>query len=218
MFFKIKFSLGLGLVALVCGLLLAPKVAEAGASCTYQTFTWNTRLKKSVDWVKIEKPYEELSEVEIDQFTGCSVCEQDQRTITISPLKSFRVCHVVALEVERILRQLLEQSEPIKQVIGYRVGKTRGKADSNGLRTQFSNHSFGIAIDINSANNGLYNNCLSFGPQCRLTRGGQWDPENPESLLKHGATVRELNSIGLKWGGEIQGWQKDFMHFSPSGY
>ena len=30
--------------------------------------------------------------------------------------------------------------------------------------------------------------------------------------------IQYLKDIGFKWGGEILGKQKDFMHFSPSGY
>jgi len=30
--------------------------------------------------------------------------------------------------------------------------------------------------------------------------------------------VRAIEDIGLKWGGEIDGKRKDFMHFSPTGY
>jgi len=37
-------------------------------------------------------------------------------------------------------------------------------------------------------------------------------------LKQDQAIVKELVNSGLKWGGEIKGWQKDFMHFSPTGY
>jgi hypothetical protein len=98
------------------------------------------------------------------------------------------------------------------------VGKTRGDVDANGVRTEFSNHSFGIALDINPGSNGLYENCIVFNQDCRLIRGGHRDPARAESLHAGSNIVRAIEDIGLKWGGEIDGKQKDFMHFSPTGY
>jgi hypothetical protein len=55
--------------------------------------------------------------------------------------------------------------------------------------------------------------------ECQLLRGGLWRPGfDPYSLQQNGLIVRMLKEIGFKWGGEIEGRQKDFMHFSPSGY
>jgi hypothetical protein len=45
-----------------------------------------------------------------------------------------------------------------------------------------------------------------------------WHPDQAGSLTKESPIVIELKSIGFKWGGEIEGKQKDFMHFLPSGY
>jgi hypothetical protein len=99
------------------------------------------------------------------------------------------------------------------------VGLTRGPIDPDGNRTRFSNHSFGVAIDINPKHNGLYTNCFQFGPQCKRIRGGHWRPhQDPFSLKPDGNVVKALQRIGLKWGGRIQGRQKDFMHFSITGY
>jgi hypothetical protein len=95
---------------------------------------------------------------------------------------------------------------------------TKGPVDSAGNRTRFSYHSYGIALDINEDHNGLYENCVRFGPRCRLRRGGQWDPRQPLSLTQDHPLVRALKRMGFKWGGEIAGKQKDFMHFSPYGY
>ena len=111
------------------------------------------------------------------------------------------------------------QGEKINSVVGYRVGRTRGGVDAQGNRTGFSNHSYGVAIDINTEHNGLYINCVEFGPQCQLSRGGSWRPlQDPYSLLKDGQIVKMFKRTGFKWGGEIKGQQKDFMHFSLTGY
>lgn len=186
--------------------------------CSYQTYSWDTDAKMAVDHSTVNKPYAELTAEEVDSYTGCSVCEQDQRIIAISALKPFKICHVLAQRLQSTLENLLRQGEPIRSIVGYRVGRTRGAADENGIRTQFSNHSFGIAIDVNPASNGLYDNCLVFDGSCRLIRGGPWDPEQPESLTADSNIVYAIEDLGLKWGGEIAGKQKDFMHFSPQGY
>ncbi len=202
----------------LAGLWLLVAASPVAAECTYNTYSWDTRLKKSVNHTRVSKDRSELLAGEIDQETGCSVCEQDQRWIAIAPLAPFRVCYLLAAPVEGALRRLIEQGEPIRQVIGYRVGKTRGETDNAGLRTVFSNHSYGVAIDINPSYNGLYDRCIQFGPSCRLLRGGHWNPSRPESLTADSPVVLELEALGLRWGGVIEGRQKDFMHFSPSGY
>ncbi|MBN2694927.1 M15 family metallopeptidase, partial [bacterium] len=75
-----------------------------------------------------------------------------------------------------------------------------------------------VAIDINPENNGLYNNCIVFNKKCKLIQGGVYNPENIESITKDSIIYKAMIDIGFKWGGEIKGKQKDFMHFSPDGY
>jgi hypothetical protein len=59
---------------------------------------------------------------------------------------------------------------------------------------------------------------VEFNADCRLIRGGHWSPEFATSIQADGRIVYAMESMGLKWGGEILGKQKDFMHFSPTGY
>ena len=120
--------------------------------------------------------------------------------------------------VEKIIAELQRQHAPLKDVVGYRVGMTRGNPDKHGNRTGFSNHSFGVALDINTDHNGLYENCFKVSSACRLIKGGRWDPKQEESLTADSLIVRTFKQNGFKWGGEIAGQQKDFMHFSPTGY
>ncbi len=191
----------------------------APETCSYDTYQWSTVEKRALNRQRVSHPYSEKSAAEIDADTGCSVCLEDQRTITLPGVKPFKVCRVMAPVIESALMDLIEAGEPIKSIVGYRVGQTRGDVDENGLRTEFSNHSFGVAIDINSQHNGLYDRCIKFGPQCRLIRGGAWQPHADEaSLHPEGAVVSRFKREGFLWGGEIRGRQKDFMHFSPSGY
>ncbi len=188
------------------------------SSCTYQTYKWNVKLKRAVERKTVQHSYSRLSKDEIDTITGCTVCEEDQVKINLPGLKSFAVCKLLANDIQQTLLDLIEQGEFITDVTGYRVGKTRGKIDKAYNRTQFSNHSYGIALDINSQQNGLYDRCIKFSENCRLIRGGPWKPGYKGSMTSEGSIVRRMNQLGLMWGGLIAGKQKDFMHFSPSGY
>ena len=191
---------------------------EIRKMCTYQTFKWNVNLRSSVGHDMIRHPYNDLTPEEIGSTTGCSVCEEDQETISMPPLSPFRVCKVFAPVVRKTLLKLIQQGEPIYEVVGYHVGRTRGKTDIDGNRTKFSNHSYGIAIDINPQLNGLYDHCVRFGPDCRLIRGGPWRPGQPGTLTSESPIVKAMKAAGFRWGGEIEGNQKDFMHFSITGY
>lgn len=201
-----------------CALLLCCGTALASQQCTYSTYKWNVHSRKTVEPRKVSKPVEELTATETDKETGCTVCEEDQVTMTFPGLRPFKVCKRLAPSVEKIIAELQRQHAPLLDVVGYRVGMTRGNTDKAGNRTVFSNHSFGVALDINTAQNGLYENCVSFNSSCRLRKGGPWNPKQESSLTKDSLIVAEFKKNGFKWGGEIAGQQKDFMHFSPTGY
>ena len=203
------------LIVIFTGLEIA---AAEPRTCTYSTYKWNVELRKAVDYRQVKHSYQQLSDDEIDRATGCTVCEEDQINIYVADLHPVKLCKKYANHIESLLSQLHSEGEVITKLVGYRVGMTRGDVDESGNRTQFSNHSFGIALDVNDEQNGLYGNCLEFGAQCELRKGGRWEPGFPGALTYYSPVVLELKNIGLKWGGEIQGWQKDFMHFSPSGY
>lgn len=188
------------------------------SKCTYNTYTWNVHKKQAVNRKLISRPYSSLLPEEIDPETGCTVCSEDQVWIEMQGIPKFQICKHLVERVESALMMALSQGARINTIESYRVGKTRGDVDSNGNRTQFSNHSFGIAFDINSESNGLYDNCFQFYSGCRLLRGGNWHPYKPGSLHPEGPVVQAFKAVGLKWGGEIAGKQKDFMHFSITGY
>jgi hypothetical protein len=198
--------------------LLAFGNAHSEALCTYSTYQWNVREKRAVNPRKIIKPVSELSAAETDRETGCTVCEEDQVTLEFAGLRPFRICKLIAPRVQASITSLLLRKQPIVDVVGYRVGITRGESDSAGNRSGFSNHSFGVALDINTQQNGLYENCINFNGSCRLLKGGVWNPQHELSLTADSEIVREFKRIGFRWGGEIAGRQKDFMHFSPTGY
>jgi hypothetical protein len=187
-------------------------------SCTYEVQSWSVTLKQSVDRKTVSHPYSTITLDEIDPITGCTVCSEDQEIISIPPLEPFLLCSRIAPQVRAALERLIRDGAPVFAVIGYHVIKSRGPVDSAGNRTGFSNHSFGTAIDINPAQNGLYDHCFQFGPGCRLMRGGEWRPGVAGTLERDSYIVKAMGAIGLRWGGEIEGRQKDFMHFSPTGY
>ncbi len=201
--------------------ILAMVSSSAGfaESCHHQDWRWNVAQKRAVQPAAVEKDYAELSPDERDEQSGCTVCAEDQTAIKVAGVPEFSVCRRYAQVVQDTLEKLVRQGERIYSVIGYRVGRTRGDLDAQGNRTGFSNHSFGIAIDINPDHNGLYGNCISFGPHCTLLRAGPWRPgDDSYSLQRDGSTVIAFKEAGFKWGGEIEGLQKDFMHFSLTGY
>ena len=186
--------------------------------CHYSVYKWNTIQRKAVDFAQVSKPYRELTPAELDSYTGCSVCREDQLELSIDGLPKFSVCKNIAPQLARALSRVRLSGQKIVDITGYRVGKTRGAVDTAGNRSGFSNHSYGTALDFNMGFNGLYDHCIEFNPSCRLIKGGQWKQEHPLSIQANSALVGEMRNIGFKWGGMIQGKQKDFMHFSVSGY
>ena len=94
-----------------------------------------------------------------------------------------------------------------------------------GVRSQFSNHSFGTAVDINPGSNGLYDQCdvpridEKSIKRCRLRIGGKWNPgKRPSKTIVRDGPVHQAFTRFWKWGGEIGGNTKDMMHFSLTGY
>ncbi len=206
----------------LCVLLVSVLFSQATLSspelCTYSTYQWNTYSRQAEGFEQVQKPYSDITEEEFDEVTGCTVCQEDQVEISIINIPPFKVCKHVASDIQNALEKSISLGQRVVEVIGYRVGRTKGEIDQSGNRTQFSNHSFGAAIDINPEFNGLYDNCVSYNSNCRLIKGGKWSLTQSESLRIDSYIVQIMRSIGFNWGGEIPGNQKDFMHFSLSGY
>lgn len=207
---------------LVLSLMLFPYAAAAQEpppkTCSYDVYNWNIYKKRAVNFGRVERHYSDLKAGETDPVTGCTVCEEDQELVKVDGLKPFRVCRRISGSVSAALKKLLAAGEPLLEVQGYRPGRTKNPLGKNGDRLGFSNHAYGAAVDINRSMNGLYDKCPSFGPGCRLIQGGSWKPGAKGALTPVSAIVRTMKEAGFKWGGEIGGVQKDFMHFSVSGY
>jgi hypothetical protein len=207
-------------ILIVAFLVVFPTLLRAEPErFTYETYKWNAFTTKDGRSHLVVKPYRRIGVEERDETTGCTVCREDLVEVRLEGVAPFRMCRKLAAKAEQTLQHLKARGVPIRTVVGYRVGMTRGEPDAQGDRTRFSNHSFGIALDINEAHNGLYEFCSKIGPECRLRKGGRWNPDvDPHSMAKNHPVVLAMKQAGFRWGGEIAGNQKDFMHFSPSGY
>jgi hypothetical protein len=199
-------------------LLNHAQLIEASEFCTYSTWSWNVNQKRVVNNEKISKSKSKLSPEEKGTIPGCSVCEEDQREIRLPGVAPFKVCQIFHSQFQAALQKALNQGFPIYSVSAYRVGKSKGAVNAQGERTEFSNHSYGTAIDINSELNGLYDQCEKFSPACRLVRGGNYNENTLGAITSKSSIYSSMREIGFKWGGEIAGRQKDFMHFSTTGY
>ncbi len=211
---NLKIALLLCFVASIAG----AETASVPRSCTYEVYNWNIYKKRAVNIESVKHPYSELTAEEKDPETGCTVCLEDQKLLKVGNIEPFYICGKIADKVQASLERLLTEGEPVLEVTAYRPGRTKNPLDKKGNRTGFSNHAYGSAVDINRSKNGLYDRCSKFGPACRLIQGGVWKPGAKGALSKDSPIVRGMREAGFKWGGEIEGVQKDFMHFSPSGY
>jgi hypothetical protein len=186
------------------------------AECSYQPRAWSAETQESVPLAPVTITREALSAAEQGPL-GCTPCEQDQVERSLSNGLRFRACHRVVDRLTEALEQALREGAHITSISVYRPIRSRGPLTGDGLRSELSEHAFGIAVDLNEEHNGLYDDCLVFGPGCRLLRGGPWDPSRfPQSLSASHPVVTSLEAAGWSWGGRLEGRQKDFMHFSLS--
>lgn len=202
------------LVLFFC-LMMAPS-AFASDVCTFTDWAWNSAEGRAENFRKVNMSRSDLSPEQRHPTLPCSVCREDQVRISAGGASAL-ICRAIAGDVEDALRRSEAAGFPINSLTGYRVGRTKGPLDARGLRTQYSHHSFGLAIDVNAEQNGLYDRCVEFGPHCRLRRGGRWVPNAEGAINPHTPLYRAMREAGLKWGGELKGRQKDFMHFSLQG-
>lgn len=197
---------------------MAEAQADRPRTCSYEVYNWNIYKKRAVNFAKVSHPYSELTPEEKDPVTGCTVCIEDQELVKAGNIGPFYVCRKISDGVRAALEKLIALGEPVLEVTGYRPGRTKNPLDREGNRGGFSNHAYGAAVDINRSRNGLYDRCLKFGPGCRLIQGGPWRPGVKGTLTSDSSIVRGMREAGFKWGGDIDGAQKDFMHFSIGGY
>jgi hypothetical protein len=197
---------------------VVPARAQSPRECHYSYTIWNARARRSMGRRAVSKPYAELSPEERGPL-GCTPCEEDQVEVRLSGGLTFRACRAVAARVRAALEASLADGQRLVSVVGYRPQVSKGATDERGNRTQLSNHSFGVAFDLNEGANGLYNACPRWSPGCALAKGGPYRPgADVLSLTEESPAVRRMKEAGFDWGGLLPGRQKDFMHFSPNGY
>jgi hypothetical protein len=194
--------------------LATPAVAD---SCHYEYTIWNTRERRAVERRVVEKDRADLSADERGPL-GCTPCREDQAEVSLRNGLRFLACAALAPRLRDALDRALEHGAEIHTLVGYRPQMSRGPTDARDNRTQLSNHSFGAAVDVDEMQNGLYDDCLVWSSACRLLKGGPYRPGETGSITAESPVVIELDAAGFKWGGRIAGRQKDFMHFSPTGY
>lgn len=205
---------------------------DAPTTCTYRTYSWSTVERRSVGHRNVEKAYADVVDDERSPEDGrCTVCREDQ--VSVDPaahgypgIDPVDVCWVYAEAVGAALESMAQGGFDLQTLTAYRPGRTRG-AIVDGLRTEWSNHSFGTAIDINAHHNGLYRSCSVSEvtedslQRCRLGIGGAWEPSRRpgSTVVRGGPAYRAFTElVGWAWGGEITGNTRDLMHFSLTGY
>jgi len=199
-------------------MIFAAAALAISAQCHYSYTVWNVKARRSLIHRTVSKPYSELTRAEKGPL-GCTPCEEDQAEITLSNGSQFTACRKAGPAIKTALEAALAKGQRIVSAVGYRPQVSKGPADKAGNRTELSNHAFGAAVDLNEEHNGLYENCIAWSRKCRLRKGGIYRPgADPLSLSKDSPAVVEMRKAGFSWGGEIEGRQKDFMHFSPTGY
>lgn len=184
--------------------------------CHYEYTVWNSQQRRSTRSIKVSKNRSALTKEEKGSHQ-CTPCVEDQQTITLRNHIELTVCKYVALDIQKTLNQAIEEGFIIESIVGYRPSKSRGPLDMLGNRTQFSQHAYGLAIDINEAHNGLYANCQLWKESCRLLKGGAYEKKHSLSIQPDGVLVQRMRAIKWLWGGERPDSLKDFMHFSPDG-
>src|SRR5689334_8295224 len=110
-------------VALSC-IMVALSAADAGPAdtnrqCTYSTWVWNTRTKRSEGHTRVSKPYADLTPEEKDPHSNCTVCEEDQAAVAIDGVPTFQVCKDYADKVRGAVQQIKDAGFPITTVISY---------------------------------------------------------------------------------------------------
>jgi len=179
-------------------------------NCDYETYSWSSRLGRAVDRRMVSKSYQKISGEERSTIDPrCTICEGDQVWIDLPGVEPFRACWAHAEQIEQALMRARDQGAVIEKVTGYRPGRTGGPLDSQGRRTLLGNHAYGMALDVNADQNGMY----SGG---RLRHGGAYHPEgnDPRTITRDSGIYRELTGAGLTWAGDLDLSYDDWMHFS----
>lgn len=173
---------------------------------------------------------------------GCPVGLGDLRVLTVTHRGFDRRNHTGQLIVNKsaapglakVFRQLYRLHFPIRRldlqsVYGPRSkwpkdGDTSGSFEcrqavpspcSGGTRNgSWSNHAYGLAVDINPVENPYVGCGMSRDPKAQSYR----DRSRHRPGMVTRRVIKAFASIGWEWGGSWAGDTKDYMHFSHTGH
>ena len=166
---------------------------------------------------------------------GCPVGLDDLRVLTVSHRGFDKRTHrgrlivnrSAARPLRRVFRQLYDLHFPIRYMKLGVYGK-RWPADATGSfecrkavpspcnpggHTSWSNHAYGLAVDINPVEN-PYVGC---GASYHRSGRKYIDRSRHRPGMVTPRVVKAFRSIGWGWGGAWTGNTKDYMHFSVNG-
>ena len=122
--------------------------------------------------------------------------------------RGVRVHRAIAQDVYNACVAAQNSGFKIYDIGGYRTFGTDTAGKSGGL--SYSQHCYGLAVDINPTENGQFKNG-------RATGNWFYDPGGNEySIQANSILVTTFKSMGWGWGGEWHS-SKDYMHFSFMG-
>ena len=122
--------------------------------------------------------------------------------------KGVRVHRAIAQDVYNACLAAQNSGFKIYDIGGYRTFGTDTAGRTGGL--SYSQHCYGLAVDINPTENGQFKNG-------RATGNWFYDPGNNEYSIQSNSTlVKTFKALGWGWGGEWNS-SKDYMHFSFMG-
>jgi D-alanyl-D-alanine carboxypeptidase-like protein len=173
--------------------------------------------------------------------SGCPVAMEDLRLLTVQtwgwdgqPQTGQLVVHEdAAAPLARVFRRLYRLKFPIRHMrLSHMYGPKRAYPADGDVTGSFrcrqsvpspcvggsasgrwSNHAYGLAIDVNPVENPYVGCGMSRDPKARR----YMDRSRLRKGMVTPAVVRAFRSIGWGWGGEWSGETKDYMHFSHNG-
>jgi hypothetical protein len=131
-----------------------------------------------------------------------------------------------ASKVVSVFRSLYAVSFPIEEMRIPTTADMRAKPTGDGNntaayvcraargQTRFSQHAYGLAIDVNPFDNPQVKRDLVVPELASAYKDRSW--RRPGMFLPGGSAVRAFTAIGWGWGGTWTS-QKDYMHFSATG-
>ena len=171
---------------------------------------------------------------------GCPVPLRDLRLLTVTH-RNFRgaaqtgqlvVNESAAPELRIVFRRLYAAGFPIRDMrfddfygprrdrpshgdvtASFECRKAVPSPCNPGASTGWSNHAYGLAIDINPRENPSVGCGQSLHPTARSYR----DRSRRRRGMVGRRVVQAFRSVGWGWGGAWSGNTKDYMHFSPTG-